>query len=310
MRFIKDLAVLSVFVFIVSANISGNSFSELLINQDYSDYLKGVDTLRHRENLLLKAVYFTQYMIDYYNDQYDDSLVAIVKNADSIIPESDTDNFIKGGIYLNYAFYLQFKGNMWGALNYGNRGIKYLKDVSKDSPIYNDALIGVAIYDYGIGKLFFNRKKIVRGLEALDSVSKNGDYFDVVAKNLKIVLLYNENKYDEGLKEATDLLSKFPDSRLILWDVVKGFLYKKEYDSLITYSKKLVNNIKNDSIPNNYNLLTIYKWQIDAYIKLKRYDSARKVFDDIIKLDVENRYIRDVTKLKKNITNRYSAILK
>ncbi|NIA23392.1 MAG: hypothetical protein GWP03_04460 [Proteobacteria bacterium] len=310
MRFAKFLILFPVLIFIESSNISGDNFSDLLINQDYSVYLRSVDTLGQEKRLLLKSVYFTQYMIDYYNDEYDDSIVAIVKVADKIIPESDTDYFTKGGIYLNYAFYLQFKGNMWGALNYGNKGIKCLKKVPKNSPLYDDALLGVAIYDYGIGKLFFSKKKVKRGLEEFDYVSRNGDYFGILAKNLRILLLYNENKFNEGLKESFALLEKYPDSRLVLWDVVKGMRYKNKYDSLIVYGDLLVNNIKKDTIPNNYNLLTVYKWEIDACIKLKKFNRARKMLDTIITLKVKNRYLRNVEKLKIGLIDRYSHVLR
>ena len=308
MKSINLIIFITVFTIFYPVKNFGNVFSKMLIEQNYSSYMAAVDTMKDNDMaLLLKSVYYNQYMIDYYNNSYEDSLDYILKKINDI-PLSDDENcFVKGGVYLNYAFYMQFKGNIWSALKYGNRGAGYLRRIGPKSRYYNDALLGVAIYDYGVGKLFFRKSKINKGLKELSLVADKGNYFDLIAKNLKILLLYNEGRYKEGLKESLQMKEEFPGSRLILWDVVKGFGFLNEQDSLIVYSNYLINNIKDDTSPNNYNLLTVYNWQIKAYLKTGNAEKAKEIFEKVCNVSVKNQYARDIKKLKSDIINRYRS---
>ena len=178
MKFIK---IIFLFLLVLNINLMGNDFTKLLICQEYDEYIIKIDSLYNQnEKTLLKSIYYTQYMIDYNNSQYEDSLVSIVNKVSRLSRDDKEFYFLKGAIYMNYAFYLQFKGDIFKALNYGQKSISYLNRVDSLSDKFIDAKLGIAFYNYGVGKIFFKKQMIKKGLNLIDYVDNNGKYFDLL----------------------------------------------------------------------------------------------------------------------------------
>jgi hypothetical protein len=306
MKFIK---IIIPFLLVININLVGNDFTKLLINQEYDGYIIKVDSL-HNENekMLLMSIYYTQYMIDYYNNQFEDSLVNIVNKVSGLNKDDKEFYFLKGAIYMNYAFYLQFKGDVFKSLNYGQKSISYLNRVDSLSDKFIDAKLGIAFYNYGIGKLFFQKRRIKKGLDLINYVANNGKYFDLLASNIEILLLYNERQYDKGIEISCKLLDEFPNSRLTLWAVVKGYRYIGQNDSLAKYLSLLTSNIESENKQNEYNLLTVYDWTIDNYLKNNRIEDAYSLIVNIKELNPKGKYIKDINALKKRILKKYNKI--
>jgi len=113
------------------------------------------------------------------------------------------------------------KRSYYAALTRAKAARAYHERVIKLDPNFNDALVSIGTYEYGIGvippvyRLFLGFFGVSggskeAGIRDLEKAATQGDRARTDAKTILIVIYYREHQYDQSLRLIDDLLAKYP----------------------------------------------------------------------------------------------------
>src|ERR1019366_9358288 len=112
------------------------------------------------------------------------------------------------------------KRSYYAALTRAKAAKAYHEKVIKLDPDFNDALVSIGTYEYGIGvippvyRLFLGFFGVSGSKEAgirdLEKAATQGDRARTDAKTILIVIYYREHQYDQSLRLIDELLAKYP----------------------------------------------------------------------------------------------------
>ncbi len=234
----------------------------------------------------------------------------LVEKCENIIDKNEND--LDARLYLGWTYTIRaFAVGLLGE-NYlkaaseikdGNNNLTY---VLEKNPGYNDAALGLGVYNYLIS--FIPRKlqwltailgfsgNREEGQRLLKQASEKGTYTSNEAKFYLTLLLWREEKYPEAEGYAQALKSKYPTSPavLMLWG---GLLSQQDKmnDAIEAYEKSLEYNKGKDS---EIIFRTAYGALSTAYFRMNIYDKAS---------DYGKRFISYLTK-DENMNNRLYSI--
>lgn len=127
----------------------------------------------------------------------------------------------------------------FAALRDGNEAVDKHREVLKLDPNFIDAQLTIGLYEYVVGSLplpikiiagiggFRGSKK--KGLASLERVAKEGRWSNDDAKSLLILLYKREQRFEDALRIARELSSKYP----------RNYLFKLEVaDALVAQAAK------------------------------------------------------------------------
>lgn len=127
----------------------------------------------------------------------------------------------------------------FAALRDGNEAVDKHREVLKLDPNFIDAQLTIGLYEYVVGSLplpikiiagiggFRGSKK--KGLASLERVAKEGRWSNDDAKSLLILLYKRERRFEDALRLARELSSKYP----------RNYLFKLEVaDALVAQAAK------------------------------------------------------------------------
>ncbi|PCI36572.1 MAG: hypothetical protein COB53_09040 [Elusimicrobia bacterium] len=162
-------------------------------------------------------------------DRFDDYVDATVDAAKPLIRSKDkvakTDGLFTAGMVLGLRGQMKLtNGKFFGAYRDGKKAMKYLRKCVKINPQYDDALMGLGIFDYQVavlpGILKFGAKLLFRGTgnaargirRIRSSISKGRFANNQAAAFLLTIFMVNEHDYTQAYDVVNDLHIKFPES--------------------------------------------------------------------------------------------------
>jgi len=112
------------------------------------------------------------------------------------------------------------KRSYYAALTRAKAAKTYHERVIKLDPKFNDALVSIGTYEYGVGVIpaiyrvflgFFGVSGSKEaGIRDLEKAAAQGDRARTDAKTILIVIYYREHQYDQSLRLIDELLTKYP----------------------------------------------------------------------------------------------------
>lgn len=233
-----------------------------------------------------------------------------VENGEAIVDKNENDldaRFYLGWLYTMRAFALAFidQSYLKGASEIKD-GNNHLEFVIEKNPNYNDAALGLGVYNYMtsfIPRKFQFLTSILgfegdreKGRKYLIQASEKGTYTNSEAKFYLTILSWREEKYPEAEGYANQLLSKYPQSPAV-WMLWGGLLSQQDKmnEAIEAYEKSLEYNKGKDSeiiFRNAYGALGT------AYFRMNIFDRAA---------DYGKKYMSYLTK-DDNMNNRLYSI--
>lgn len=233
-----------------------------------------------------------------------------VENCENIVDKNQNDldaRLYLGWMYTIRAFALAFidQSYLKGAseIKDGNNHLEY---VIEKNPAYNDAALGLGVYNFITSfiprKLQFltsilgfegDREK---GKRYLEQASEKGTYTSSEAKFYLTILLWREEKYPEAEGFANQLLSKYPQSPAV-WMLWGGLLSQQDKmnEAITAYEKSLEYNKGKES---EIIFRTAYGALGTAYFRMNIFDRSA---------DFGKKYMSYLTK-DDNMNNRLYSI--
>jgi tetratricopeptide (TPR) repeat protein len=185
-------------------------------------------------HFFLAAVEWWRIMADFENTEHDDRFIElldrVIELCDRRLDDDENDLaalFFKGGA-------LGFQGRLYGnredwikAANSGRSALPIVQESYRIAPGNSDILFGTGIYNYYAAvvpekypfvkplMLFFPDGDKEKGLEQLETASRNAKYADTEASYFLLQILYNfEKQYDRAYPIAGRLHSLYPRNPL------------------------------------------------------------------------------------------------
>jgi len=237
-------------------------------------------------------------MLDYETDDREKEFYSAVDNAikrsRKVLAENPSDawaNFYLGASYFYKAAYEGKRERYWTSFQSGLKGLSALRTaVASDSTLY-DAYLGLGSYDYFrskatqvLSKLPFVGDNRERGIAEIRLAMEQGKFTSLLAKNGLVWILFEEKRYDEAEKYASELRAAYPESRTFRWAPVEIAYRKKEWEKVLTLSQDLLQSVWDGKPRNCYNEASI-RWKIaDAEYSLGRYAESQKECEAILGL--------------------------
>lgn len=234
----------------------------------------------------------------------------LVEKCENIIDKNENDldaRLYLGWTYTTRAFAIGLLGENYlkaaSEIKDGNNNLTY---VLEKNPGYNDAALGLGVYNYLTS--FIPRKlqwltdilgfsgNREEGQKLLKKASDKGTYTSSEAKFYLTLLLWREEKYPESEGYAQALKSKYPTSPAV-WMLWGGLLSQQDKmnDAIEAYEKSLEYNKGKES---EIIFRTAYGALSTAYFRMNIFDKAS---------DYGKRFISYLTK-DENMNNRLYSI--
>ncbi|MFQ5906972.1 MAG: tetratricopeptide repeat protein, partial [bacterium] len=156
------------------------------------------------------------------------------------------------------AFREQQKGNLWTALRHALTAVNELKmSVLCDSTLY-DAYMGIGSYHYFINHLWSYIPLLGRdpgkGIEEIRLAVERATFVKVPAQNGLIHILLREERFDEALRLAEDLVLRYPRSRTFHWTLAEVYEDMEDWENAAGTYHKLLSMIEEGQPDNYYNM--------------------------------------------------------
>ncbi len=234
----------------------------------------------------------------------------LVERCENIIDKNENDldaRLYLGWTYTNRAFAIGFMGeNYLKAASEIKDGNENLKFVLEKNPNYNDAALGLGVYNYLAS--FIPRKlqwltsilgfegDRTEGKRLLMQASEKGTYTTSEAKFYLTLLSWREENYPIAESYSQQLREKYPQSPAV-WMLHGGLLSQQDKmsEAIDAYEKSLEYNKGKDS---EIIFRTAYGALSTAYFRMNVYDKSA---------DYGKRFISYLTK-DENMNNRLHSI--
>jgi tetratricopeptide (TPR) repeat protein len=128
----------------------------------------------------------------------------------------------------------------FAALKDGNDAVDHHREVLKLDPTRVDANLTLGLYEYAVASLPLPVKMVVgvvgfrgskrKGLQLVESVSKEGRWSRDDAKTLLIVLYTREKRYNDALAFARELMAKYPRNYLFRLEAADALVSQAEVE--------------------------------------------------------------------------------
>ncbi len=234
----------------------------------------------------------------------------LVEKCENVLDKNENDldaRLYLGWTYTIRAFAVGLMGeNYLKAASEIKDGSNHLKFVLEKNPAYNDAALGLGVFNYLT--TFIPRKlqwlTSILGFEGnrdegkrlLQQASEKGTYTNSEAKFYLTLLLWREENYPEAEQNANQLKAKYPQSPAV-WMVWGGLLSQQDkmVEAVEAYEKSLEFNKGKES---EIIFRTAYGALSTAYFRMNVFDKAA---------DYGKRFIAYLTK-DENMNNRLHSI--
>ena len=247
---------------------------------------------------------------DGFNRRLFDSLLAKGEAlADHLIEKKDSADwgYYYAGTALSYrAFSESERGNWPSVILDGLNSAKMFERCLELNPKFYDAMSGLGTYYYWRSKkteflswlpFVSDRKK--EGIALLRNAVDNGTYDSFEALNSLILVLTEEERYDEALPLTVRALEKYPDNRSFLWCLVGIVERVPRKDTMVikTAVTRLLESVVHAPVRNQY-------YESACRLKLAEFDMAEGEYGKVIEectailhyKDLEGKTKRDIGK--------------
>lgn len=225
-----------------------------------------------------------RYMTEFVSAEkkYDDFATATIRKGD--VPPWDF--FIYGAADGMRGFFKTRQGSWLGALSNAMHAVRMLDELKWREPNLVDTDLGFGAYIYWrsaitneikILPFFSDRRK--EGINLLQNVVKNGKYAGDLALGNLIFIYGNENKYDDAIKVADQLLEKYPENIIVRYQKGRVFMWAKKYDKALEMFEECY---KMD--PTIYKAL-LYEGMV--YIRMRKIAEAKDALTKYVSTDSE-----------------------
>ncbi|MCB0278179.1 MAG: bacterial transcriptional activator domain-containing protein [Calditrichaeota bacterium] len=198
-----------------------------------------------------------QQRIDAFNTAISTYIAQMEHRADSL--QTAENLFLLGNAYFLKASEENRLKNYYSAFRLSSSGREYLEKALELDPNWSDIKLSLGLYMYWksvkAGDMFFISiffaDEREEGLAYIQDAIRNGRISELSGKHQLISVLIQENRTDEALKLANELIARYPHSRPILWAL--GECQRKTgnwTDALTTYQELLDYYLREE---NHYN---------------------------------------------------------
>jgi tetratricopeptide (TPR) repeat protein len=332
-------------------NIAVQTFDRLIAqDQSNPDYWNGLAS-----TIWLKILYDQQkFNLDSYsgssigvNNSHDsvnpadekklrDTIDEAMKRANAMLAKNPKDVRALYALGVSNATLAAFEGlvkrSYVTALGKAKTARNYHEQVLKIDPNFEDALLSIGTFDYGIGIIPLPLRMVVgvfgisgsgkeEGIHKLEMVAANGNRAATDAKEILIIIYNREHEYDQSLRLIDELLAKYP--RNFQLEMSKAAVYgkMKDWTQAIQVYQHILSRIQ--AKQNGYDRLRpelVYGQLGVADVNQGRSDDAIAAFDKVVgsKSDDNEKAdaylwlgkIYDSLNKREQATQQYNAILK
>ncbi len=209
-----------------------------------------------------------------------------------------------GGISMYRSSVYIERGDYLRALGYAEQSMEEItRCLAIDDHLY-DAYLVVGSYEYLKGSFPLWGAYKDRGIEKVKVAAEKSRYARPIAKNILALLLLREQRYDEAIRTAEELVQRYPESRTFLWTLSKSYregAYWKE--AMVCYEKLLVNILREQS-ENHYNLAQAKLALAVCFFNTEDYEKAIELSNEVINLGSGEREMRQMVSEAKEIIVR------
>lgn len=215
-----------------------------------------------------------------------------IKCAKKILNEEENlwAEFYLGSSYTYRAVYEGFKNNYLETFKYGVKGGRILQDIIKKDSTFYDAYLGAGTYEYFWARAaryipFFNLADgdINEAIRKLHIAAEKSIYSKLTSENSLVFIYGEEKQYSKANNIMDSILSKYPDSRTLLWNKAKLEFKKKNYlvaADLYTNLFSIYDTLNNK----NYSNLAQCKLFIGkCFYELEEKNKAKEALKDVIR---------------------------
>lgn len=245
------------------------------------------------------AVLQTQ-MMDYENYQNEAEFLRLVRHTIELSQQQAKDEprnawayFFLGGGYGYLAFYQAKQKNLLQAFNSGKQSVNALEKAIQIDPALYDAYLGLGTY-------YYYRSKFSRYVDWLPLVNNDREqsikmiktamaksrYSHYSAMNSYCWICIEEEKYQEGLEIATQVLQEFPQSRLFLWCAAKLSKKLKQWRAAANYFEKILFSLTKNKALSPRNEIVCRKNLTQIYLRLGEHRRAEEQCQKVSAMDL------------------------
>lgn len=249
----------------------------------------------------LLASLYALYMSDFSTDtltknlfSYCDTAVLLAKKEINKSNALGLPHLWLGGTYGLRAFYKVINESLAPGVNDALKAINEIsKAVELDSFLF-DGYIGISGYNYFKYRLF----SILPGSmnsqweDEIKLACEKGKYFKDAAIAAYASLLVEEKKYPEALKLATQLVDKFPDSKVFRWIRVKAYCETRMWEDAKNDYEKLLELTLKSQPKTFYNIGYCRLELARTYLKLGEKKECKLQCNEILKLPDDAKGIK------------------
>ncbi len=238
-----------------------------------------------------------------------DSVLVICRRLMNSGSKSPGLRFFSGSV-LGYLSFHEYRcGNWLKAIKLGKKSSYFnIETLELDSTFW-DAYIGLGSYYFhrsdkaGILRtigLVSDKREL--GLSMLKTCIEKGTFSSLAAKSQLTWLYIGQERYEDAISNARELLEMYPRRRAFLWSIGKAQIKSEHWtDAIVTY-KTLLGSIREDKRNNRYNEIGCLHALAKANTALGEWQcvitSADEAFELKVSDDVAGRKSKDFKRLK------------
>jgi len=152
--------------------------------------------------------------------------------------ETEAEGWYYVGMARSYIAYYNFRdGENWiSGLSHGLTATGYLEDCLELNPRAYDAMTGIGTYKYWKSQnmSFLTWTPLVddereTGIRMLRRAENRAEYTAQQATNSLIWIYIEEERWDDAIESARNILRRFPDNRLFLWGLASAAEGKEDW---------------------------------------------------------------------------------
>lgn len=261
-------------------------------------------------DLPLGKIYLAAFEITYSYDfelPYNSKKIINLLNEAELLSERliEKDKNNKWNIYLfaltqGYKSYYQVLNESWfKAIETGLSSISAFEDCLENDPNFYEAWIAIGTYEYWKSRktemlswIPFITDKKQFGIEKLNLAKDSSFYNKHIAIHSLIWIYIDQNKYQEAIELATQVLKKNPKSRIYKWGLARAYENIDARKS-IAYYKEILKSYQNSGVKSNINEITLKHLIAQLYGRLGELADAKKLCLEIIRTNDLNEFERE-----------------
>lgn len=234
-----------------------------------------------------------------YEKPYDHTLITkYLEDAKKISKRRIQED--KNDIWNNYfialaegysAYYEALNGNWLSAFSDGLNSVSaFDKCLTIDENFY-ESLIAIGTYKFWRSKKiefidwlpFINDEKEI-GIDLLKRASQYSDYNSYLAVHSLIWIYIEQKDFLEAAKLAEKALNDYPQSRIFKWGLARAY-EEIDSDKAVKIYKEILSSYPQSLKSNKVNVVTLKHLIAQQLVKLKMYDEAIQLCDEILSIN-------------------------